>query len=194
MPWEKGFKVEEAVTKAQKVFWSKGYEATSLSDLTEGMGINKGSLYNAFGNKKKLFMLALLQYDRDNGQKTVQALSKIEDPVEAITTLFDGLVAQSIDDRECKGCFLVNTALELPHHEEDIQKLVISALEDIEGFFKSMILKGQKVGRISKDIQADETAKSLLSFVVGLRVLARGVFDEKGLHAIRDNAVRLIDN
>ena len=192
MPWEKTFKTEDAISRAQKVFWSKGYEATSLSDLTEGMGINKGSLYNAFGNKKKLFTLALLQYDRDNGQKTIESLKSIEDPVVAIKTLFDGLIAQSVSDDERKGCFLVNTALELPHHDDDIREMVESALGDMEKFFKKLIVDGHKSGKISKNVKAGETAKSLLSLVVGLRVLARGIFDVKGLRAIRNDAIRLI--
>lgn len=116
MPWEKSFDPEEAVDRAQKVFWAKGYEATSLSDLTDGMGINKGSLYNAFGSKKALFMRALLEYDRDNRQKSLTQLEAIDDPVIAVTTLFDGLIAETMADSEKKGCLLVNTALELPHH------------------------------------------------------------------------------
>ena len=192
MPWEKTFKTEDAINRAQKIFWAKGYEATSLSDLTEGMGINKGSLYNAFGNKKKLFTLALLQYDRDNGQKTIENLKAIEDPVVAVKTLFDGLIAESLADTESKGCFLVNTALELPNHDDDIREMVSDALGDMEKFFKKLILDGHKSGKISKNVKAGETAKTLLSLVVGLRVLARGIFDVKSLRAIRNDALRLV--
>ncbi len=192
MPWKKSFDLDDAVDRAQKVFWAKGYEATSLSDLTTSMGINKGSLYNAFGSKKELFTRALLKYDRDNGQKNLKQLEAIEDPIEAIATLFDGLIAQSVSDTDKKGCLLINTALDLPNHEDDIREMVSSALGDFELFFERLITNGQEHGTVSETINAAETAKSLLALVVGLRVLARGVFDSDGLQAIKNDALRLI--
>ena len=57
MPWEKTFDIDEAIDRATEVFWAKGYEATSLADLIKATGVNKGSFYNAFGSKKKLFTL-----------------------------------------------------------------------------------------------------------------------------------------
>ncbi len=192
MPWKKSFDLDDAVDRAQKVFWAKGYEATSLSDLTTSMGINKGSLYNAFGSKKELFTRALLKYDRDNGQKNLKQLAAIEDPVEAIATLFDGLIAQSVSDTDKKGCLLINTALDLPNHEDDIREMVSTALGDFELFFERLITRGQERGTVPEAINATETAKSLLALVVGLRVLARGVFDADGLQAIKNDALRLI--
>ena len=192
MPWEKSFNLDDAVDRAQKVFWAKGYEATSLSDLTAGMGITKGSLYNAFGSKKKLFTRALLKYDRENRQNALEHLQALDDPTEAIAKLFDGLIAESIEDTQRKGCLLVNTALELPNHTDDVREMVIAALGDFEAFFKRLIADGQKRGSIPRSINADDTAKSLLSLVVALRVLARGVFDAAGLKAIKNDAMRLI--
>lgn len=192
MPWEKSFDIDDAVERAMNVFWAKGYEATSISDLVDGMGINKGSLYNAFGSKKDLFTRVLLKYDRENQQATIAHLESLDDPVAAVTALFDGLIAESVADTERKGCILVNTALELPSHDEDVRDMIGSAFGDMETFLERQIILGQERGSIPKDVNARETAKALLSLVVGLRVLARGVFDEAGLHAIRNNALRLI--
>ena len=192
MPWEKSFDLGDAVDRAQKVFWAKGYQATSMSDLTNEMGITKGSLYNAFGSKKELFTRALLKYDRDNRQKAMEQLEALDDPVKAITVMFDGLIAESAADTERKGCLLVNTALELPHHTEDVREMVNSALGDLEGFFKRLIIEGQQRGSIPQSINAKETAKSLLSLVVAIRVLARGVYDADGLKAVKKDALRLI--
>lgn len=192
MPWEKNFDLDEATDRAIGVFWKKGYEATSMSDLVEGMGINKGSLYNAFGSKKALFDRALLRYDQQNRQKAIAQLSQIPDGREAIQMLFDGLVAETEADTENQGCMLVNTALELPLHEQDVQDMVTSALAEFAEFFKVSIKKGQAAGTIPKALDPDQTAKSLVSSVVGLRVLARGAFDMDGIRAIRDAAVRMI--
>ena len=192
MPWEKSFDLDEAVNRAQKVFWDKGYEATSLSDLTKGMGINKGSLYNAFGSKKSLFTRALLSYDRDNRQKSLKALEGLDNPVDAISQLFSGLVDECLADDDRKGCFLVNTALELPNHDQDIQEMVRAALSDLEAFFARQIAIGQAKGTIPNAVQAEGTAKTLLSLVVGARVLSRGAFEASALEAIRQDALRLI--
>jgi len=192
MPWEKTFDLDEATDKAIRVFWTKGYEATSMSDLVKGMGINKGSLYNAFGSKKELFDRALLRYDQKNRQRAIAQLSEIPDGREAIVMLFDGLVAEAEADTDRKGCMLVNTALELPLHGEDVREMVASALGELVTFFRQSIEKGQKLGTIPRTLDPDETAKSLVASVVGLRVLARGAFDLGGIRAIGNSAIGMI--
>lgn len=192
MPWEKSFDVNEIIDRATSVFWAKGYEATSLSDLIKATGINKGSLYNAFGSKKGLFSQAILKYDQEHHHETLKKLAALEDPVLAISTLFDSLIAESLSDQECKGCLLVNTALDLPNQDQDIVKIVKASFHEVEVFFEKQIQLGQKTDTIPHDIDHHATAKTLLGLVVGLRVLARGVFDEEGLRAIRSQAMSII--
>ena len=192
MPWVKDFDVDVALDRAVRVFWAKGYEATSISDLAEGMQINKGSLYNAFGSKKELFKQALLKYDRENRQASLSQLETMEDPVAAIRTLFDSLIKESQTDAERKGCLLVNTALDLPNHTADIQRIVTTALSGFELFFERAIKRGQERGQVPATLKPRQVAKSLLTQVVGLRVLARGVFDARSLRAIRTQALEQI--
>ncbi len=192
MSGRRQFNEDEALEAAMPVFWAKGYEATSMSDLTKGMGINKGSLYNAFGSKQELFTRALLKYDRDHRQAALKELEAMDDPVAALDALFAGMASECEADSDRKGCFLVNTALEYPNHTEEIQKMIRSALGDFEGFFKRLIIKGQKAGTIPETVPVDDTAKSLLSLVTGMRVLSRGVFDRAALEAIKKDALRLV--
>ena len=189
MPWGKDFDEEVVVDRAMKVFWAKGYEATSISDLVDAMQINKGSLYNAFGSKKALFTRALLKYDREFRQGALEELEALDSPLLAIRTLFDSLIEESRADKQRKGCLLVNTALDLPNQSADIQGMVSSALRDFESFFRRSIKLGQKRGEVAAGLDADETAKWLLAQVVGLRVLARGTFDVAGLRAIRSQTL-----
>lgn len=192
MPWEKTFDLDEATDKAISVFWQKGYEATSISDLVDGMEINKGSLYNAFGSKKALFDRALLRYDQKNRQKSLRELEALGEPALAISALFDGLVAEARTDVGNRGCLLVNTALEFPNQSADVQNMVTSALHEFEDFFKRMIVLGQKGGSVPADIDADAASRSLLALVVGLRVLARGTYDGEALKALKVGAMKLI--
>ncbi len=192
MPWEKTFDLDEAVDRAMVVFWRKGYDATSMTDLLEAMQINKGSLYNAFGSKKELFKAAFKKFDAELRQKRLQSLEALEAPPKAIAKLFDRLIKESVADSECKGCLLVNTALELPNHDEDVRELVAAALKDFEAFFKKMIIKGQKQGTIPLSVAPAPTAQSLLALVIGLRVMARTAADAKHLRATKSAAMRLI--
>ncbi len=192
MPWEKAFDVDEAVDRATEVFWAKGYEGASLADLLKATGINKGSFYNAFGSKKKLFMLSLLKYEREQHKATLHRLSQMEDPVAAITSLFDALIAQSLEDKEKKGCLLINTALDLPNLDDDTGEAIKSGMADIERFFKEQIELGHQTGVIPKTVDANVASIGLVTLVAGLRVLARGVFGAKNFEAIKAQVLEII--
>jgi len=94
---------EDALAKAMQVFWQKGFESASIADLIEGTGVNRGSLYNAFGGKHPLFVKALLKYDRDNRRNKLAQLEALDNPKQAINKLFDGIVAETVADTEKKG-------------------------------------------------------------------------------------------
>lgn len=192
MPWKKSFELDDATDKAIIAFWKKGYEGTTMSDLVEGMGINKGSLYNAFGSKKALFDRALMRYDSLNRRAMITQLSQLGDPIGAIGQLFDGLIAETEADEQKKGCLLVNTALELPNHPDDVKEMVTGALGEFEDFFRQMTVQGKEAGQIPEAVHADETAKALLSLVVALRVLARGTYGAADLKALKASALRLL--
>ena len=192
MPWVKDFDVDDAVDDAMKVFWAKGYEATSISDLLGAMNINKGSLYNAFGSKKALFIRAFLKYDRDTRQTAIRELEAMDDPIRALEAFFDGLIAESRADTGRKGCLLVNTALELPNHGDDIRDMVRAILKEFEQFFERTVTLAKERGEAPSDLDAGEAAKSFLAQAFGLRVLSRGAFDIASLEAIRTQALRLV--
>lgn len=192
MPWEKSFDLDEATDKAIRIFRQKGYEGTSMSDLITGMGINKGSLYNAFGSKKALFDRALLRYDQLNRQALLKRLSKIDDPVEAVSQMFDELIAESNADNQFQGCLMVNTAQELPNHPKDVQDMVKASFKEFEEFYRQLITDGKANGKVPDTVDADETAKSLLSLVIALRVLARGTYEPHELEALKASALRLV--
>jgi TetR/AcrR family transcriptional regulator, transcriptional repressor for nem operon len=189
MPWVKEFDEDAAVTRAMKIFWAKGYHATSMSDLVAAMNITKGSIYNAFESKEALFALALLQYDREHRVSSLAQLDQLDAPFLAIQTLFDSLIEQSQTDVKRRGCLLVNTALELPNQTKEIQRLVTLALLDFESFFLRTVLVGQNRHEIAVELDPKETAQWLLAQVVGLRVLARGAFQLDRLKSIRSQVL-----
>lgn len=192
MPWEKTFDTNEAIDRATEVFWKKGYDATSMSDLITAMRINKGSLYNAFGSKKQLFDLALARYDQTHRSARLSELRAWPDPVAAIKAFFDGMIDDVRDNPENLGCFVINTAQDLPNQPPEIAAIVRSSLKDIESFFSDSIRKGQQLGDISNSIDPETTAQALLSMLVGLRLMSRGAVGIPVLEGVRDGAMRLL--
>lgn len=192
MPWEKSFNEETALEKAMLVFWEKGFEPASIADLLEGTGLNRGSLYNAFGGKQPLFVKALLKYDRDYRQALLAQLEALDNPKKAIATFFDVTVANTVADQDHKGCFLFNTALEITTHDEQVKDIVTNGVREVEAFFRRGIEVGQARGDIPKELDPEATAKILLALIVAIRVLGRGVFAEAALQTIADQGKRLI--
>jgi len=192
MPWEKSFDEEIAVGKAMKVFWEKGFEPASIAALIAATGINRGSLYNAFGGKQQLFVKALLKYDRDNRRATLAQLEAQDDPKQAIADLFDAIVTETAADKEKKGCFLINTASELATHDLEVNTIVTNGLREFEAFFRRGIEVAQARHDIPESIAPEATAKALLALVVAIRVLGRGAFSESALKMLADQAKHLI--
>lgn len=192
MPWEKSFDTDHALEAAMNVFWAKGYEETSLSDLIEAMGINKGSLYNAYGDKNTLFIAALKKYDDEHRRQVLARLRQIEDPVQAIAALFDGLIQESVADPERKGCLLVNTSMKLSYHNQEVQNIVKNGLQEFGRFFEQRLEELQQGSKRTAIEDVQDTAKILTTLVVGLRVLARSIFDEASLALIKRQALQIV--
>ena len=153
-------------------FWAQGFEQTSVRDLAERMGITGASLYNAFGDKRSLYRQAFVYYLAQTVRDRVARFEKLA-PFAAIEAFFAEIVDHSVNDKQYRGCMLVNAALELAPYDPEIQKLVAEEMVFIEAFFCRCIEAGQKDGSIVSTRPAEELAKLLLSVLFGIRVLAR---------------------
>jgi TetR/AcrR family transcriptional repressor of nem operon len=89
MPWEKQFDEAAALDKAMEAFWARGYEATSVQDLVEAMGLHRGSIYAAFGGKRSLFLKALRHYETHRRRAWLEALRRRHGPRAAILSVFE---------------------------------------------------------------------------------------------------------
>ena len=191
MPWEKSFDTEDALGKAMAAFWAHGYEATSMQDLVDCMGIGRGSLYAAFGDKRRLFLRALALYDDRHRRQWSERLSASMSPRQAILAAFDEVIAATLGGAR-DGCLMVNTSLERSPHDPEIAAMVGKALKGMENFFRRMIRSGQAAGEIAPDIDADEVAPGLLALLAGLRVLSRARPDEALMRGVARQAEALL--
>lgn len=189
MPWEKKFDVPQTLNKAMHVFWSRGYEATSVQDLIDQMGINRGSMYSTFGDKRSLFIAALRMYDTEFRKVQLATIERKHPGRAGIQALFDGWIETLANDPGHGGCFLTNTALELAAHDPEIGAMVAESQEDIENFFFRQIRRGQESGDIPNDRNPAELARTLLAMLLGLLVLGRSRLDAALWHSIVDGAM-----
>src|ERR1700678_2090825 len=107
------FEENTALEAAIGCFWQHGFEATSMRDLSASMGLSAPSIYNAFGDKQALFVRALEHYLDRSTRMRLRRLETSLAPKEAIHQFFDEIIERSVGDQERKGCFLVNSALEM---------------------------------------------------------------------------------
>ncbi|AMJ59631.1 TetR/AcrR family transcriptional regulator [Bosea sp. PAMC 26642] len=157
---------------AVECFWSRGYEATSIRDLIDKTGLTGASLYNAFGDKRAFYRRALDHYVAGSIGERIRRCEAMK-PREAIEAFLAEIVKRSLEDKDRKGCMLVNTALDVAPHDPVFRESVASVLLRIETFFLSSVRQGQADGSISSSQAADELARHLLGVLMGVRVLAR---------------------
>ncbi|NKB49629.1 MAG: TetR family transcriptional regulator [Alphaproteobacteria bacterium] len=192
MPWEKQFDHDAALSKAMGAFWAQGYDATSMQDLVECMGINRGSLYATFGDKRSLFIEALRRYDSVYREDWIAAVIAANSPRAAIETAFDQVISAVVDAGSSDGCLLVNTALELSPHDAEISEIVDHGLAEMESFFRDMIDQGQDADEIPAHVDPVDTARGLLGLFIGLRVLSRSRPEEPLLRSVAAQAAALL--
>lgn len=167
------FDEAEVLSVAIDCFWVRGYKATSVRALADKMGLTGASLYNAFGDKQTLYRRALNQYIETSFADRVRRLEGKLPPSQAIEAFFAEIIQRSLDDRQRRGCMLVNTALEVAPHDPEFRGIVVIVLGEIEAFFCRCIQAGQQDGTISTSQSATDLARMLLGVHVGLRVIAR---------------------
>ena len=178
---------------AMNCFWRRGYEATSMRDLAASMGMSAPSLYNAFGDKQRLFARALELYLDCNARDRLRRLESSLRPKEAIHRFFTEIVDHSINDRERRGCFLVNSALEVAPHQKELGAVIAKQFGEIEAFFKRCILAAQADGTVPRGIDAIDIARLLLGTLLGIRVLARTTPSRPLLEGVVRPALALLD-
>ncbi|OWA33610.1 hypothetical protein B9G55_19845 [Saccharibacillus sp. O16] len=169
----RAFDEQQALDAAMQVFWEKGYEAASLTDLTERMNIRKPSLYAAFGDKRELFERALDRYMGNHAMYVGRVLDREKDTIPAFSGLLHNVAAGGIGGNPALGCLAVLTLDELASGEPD---LVVKALDHqlhLAELFRMKIARGIESGELARDLDAEATANGMLASLIGLTLLLK---------------------
>lgn len=171
MPWEKQFDEEEVLDKAMAAFWRHGFKGTSMKCLVQETGLNPGSIYAAFHDKRSLFERCLDRYKAKTEAKWA-GLAAGRSPRDAILGLFDMMNAEACEAGGGQGCMLINASLE-GDDDPEIAEAVRTGMRGAEDFIRSQIEAGQAAGEIPADRDPAETARLILGVLTGARVIVR---------------------
>ena len=192
MPRAKCFDREEALQKAMRAFWARGYEATSIQDLVDCMGINRGSLYDTFGDKHKLFMAALDQY---TDSSLTRGLALREDG-NAILILKDYLYSfmyRTLEDPEKRGCFVTNTTVERSAYDEQCADKLRDYYNKVENDIQFLIERGQRSGEVISHRSASDLASFFVGVMQGIRVMGKVKPHEAALRPMVEVALEALN-
>lgn len=182
------FDPDEALDKALQIFWNRGYEGTSLAELTETLGVNKPSLYAAFGNKEELFMKALSRY-------TTGPVAFVRDVVNeptarAVAQRFLYEAAEFLTQpSQPKGCMVVQGALSGGESAEMVKKVLIQYRAAYEKLLTKRLEQAKSDGDLPSDASPQALAKYLATLHQGMSVQATSGASKEELLAIADLAL-----
>lgn len=169
---EKQFDRAEALDKAMQVFWRRGYEATGVSELLDGMGIGRQSMYDTFGSKYELFLEALREYGRRELTRMIGVLQAPGSPLANIRGLLE---MQELEQKKHpgSGCLMGNTMAELGGRDEDVAAIVRSGLEIIRGALRDTLVRARDAGEIDEDADVEGLANLIVTAVQGTALLTK---------------------
>ncbi len=166
----KVFDEQDVLDKAMHLFWQKGYNATSAQDLVDGLGISRSSLYDTYGDKHSLFVKALKQYRKERIDPVINGVDKAEDIEAYIRNVFETVKTEALSDSHSKGCFMVNSAVELAPVDTEVAAIANSIMHDTETAITKAIKKGQEQGVFSKTHSARSLSRFIFNSLNGFRV------------------------
>jgi AcrR family transcriptional regulator len=184
-----GFDKEAALDAAMKAFWKRGYEGTSIADLTEVMGLNPPSIYAAFGDKKTLFQLAAKHYADGPAQYQAKAL---REPTlgGGIRALFRNAVEFLTDPEHQSGCMTLTGAMACSVEADSAKELMAEIRRQNEAALRVRLKQARKSGELATEVNIGDYARYLSTLLGGLAIQSASGVSRAEMKRIADIAVR----
>lgn len=173
MPRVKTFDENEVLTKAMNLFWKQGYSATSVQDLVSYLGINRASLYDTFGDKQQLFKKSFELYRKLNKEGLIHFFDSRPIVKAGFSELFENAIEEAINDKDRKGCFVVNTTTELTPNDESLYEVLETNKQDFINIFFEYLKMGKKSGQLKSNQDLKSLATLLYTLYNGIRVVSK---------------------
>ncbi|MEU9132576.1 TetR/AcrR family transcriptional regulator [Kitasatospora sp. NPDC048540] len=185
------FDEEAILDRAMLLFWRKGYEATTMNDLVDELGLGRGSIYAAFGDKHRLFLLALGRYLGRQEELLASSFDDRSPALPQLRRLFDRLLQT---DSFCSGsgCFSVNSIAELLPNDQAVAELARRSLRKAEETFATQLDRARLGGELSPPVTPAEAAHLLVTLVQGLQIMRKADPDPARTAACLDATFALL--
>lgn len=170
---QKQFDTDRALDAAMRLFWEKGYEAASMSELTAAMGVQRPSVYSAFGDKRELFEAALRKYTVDHAAGIRATLQRAGSVRQGFREVFGNVLKDGDSDQPARGCFCINTMVELAPHDERFEVLTREHQMYLAALFAEAIERGVRTGELKEISQPKALAETLVVALIGLTVMLK---------------------
>src|SRR6185295_9403978 len=177
----RSFDTDDALDAAMRLFWAEGYEGASLAALTEAMGINRRSIYAAYGNKEELFGKAVDRYLQGPGAWVAPAL-ELPTARQVAEAVLHGTVDANTTPGRPRGCLLVQSALACSPESEPVRRDLAERREAAIGTMRARFERAQADGDLPPDIDTDALARYLTVVGQGISVQAAGGASREDLH------------
>lgn len=169
----RGFDEDEALRKAMQLFWSKGYEATSICDLEEQLGLCRQSIYNVFGDKRRVFLKALESYAQANGETVDRLLLHATEGIESIRAYLLASVKAVAASKPRRACLIVNTVMENATSDPDIASTCRATHHRLLRGFRAALARAVERGEIAAGTDLGTMSTMLAAEAYGMSVLAK---------------------
>jgi AcrR family transcriptional regulator len=186
----RSFDRDDALKRALMVFWKHGYDATSIAQLTESMGIGAPSLYAAFGDKRALFDEALEYYAQTYGAFIMQALGDTADARTAVEALLHEAAEMFTSKEHPPGCLVISAATNCTPQSASVQKRLRSFRSLTVRTLEEKMERDQSAGRLPPDVDVRALALFYASMLQGMSAQARDGATRAELEAVADTALR----
>lgn len=184
MPRTKQFDREEVLEKAMELFWIRGYNATSIQDLVDHLGINRASLYDTYGGKHALFEEAFVRYKQLNMVAMEEIFGNAPTIRDGIEQLFRASIEKAVNDKDQRGCFILNTTTEMCPEDSGLTDMIQANNTGFIAFFTDLLKKGKKDGSIPEDMEVGPVAQTMLALYQGVGIVGKANPDRKMLENI----------
>ena len=170
------------------VFWEHGYEATSTEDLLRAMGIGRQSMYDAFGDKHRLYLEALQLYETETGSELFGRVTRAPSPFVALCDHVLSVAEGSPLDM-WRGCFYVNATTELARSDPDVGAMVRANGARCVAAFEEILKEAKRRGEVDPSVDERVAANFLLNTIRGLRVSAKAGVPRNDLRGVASLAI-----
>jgi TetR/AcrR family transcriptional repressor of nem operon len=190
MARQKEFDPDTALARAVEVFWRKGYEATSMQDLVDEMGVHKRSMYDTYGDKRSLFLRAMARYADLEEEAAREMVRRADSPVKALRQLLESSIY--VKSGQPPGCLMVNCATEVAPHDAEVASRVRAHFQFSERLLAEVIAAGQADGSIDASMDAVDAARHIFNAWLSVRIQVRTGIGRPALARVIDSALALV--